>query len=209
MRTNVGALILVLALLLTGCQSAQPRTPVEDKAATEAADRASEARGIADATLGKQSEILAQGDLAQNGREQLLVVNRFSKGASGAGAGNTQPIFVTRAAIFEKTDGKWSEILRCDEHLKNPHGYLGGVPSARVAGWRLEYGQDATKGIEMRFTPEDGAAGGQESNARETAGSTVVVRWNAGSKRYQSLDRSHARFLAELPALEAEPSYLK
>ena len=208
-RTNLGALPLILALLLAGCQSAQPEASGGDQAATEAAERASEARGIADATLGKQSEIVAQGDLARYGREQLLVVNRFSKDAAGAGGGNPSSIFITRAAILEKNGGKWSEILRCDEHLKNSSGYLGGVPSARVEGWRLDYGEDATKGFEMRFTPENGAAGEQKSGAREAAGSTVVVRWNVASKRYQSLDRSHTKFLTELPALEAEPSFLK
>jgi hypothetical protein len=208
-RTDVGALSLILALLLAGCQSAQPQAPVSDPAATEATERAREAREIADATLGKQSEILAQGDLARNGRDQLLVVNRFSKDAAGAGGGNPSTIFVARAAIFEKNGGKWSEILRCDEHLKNTNGYLGGTPSARVSGWRLEYVQDATKAFEMRFTPEDGASSEQEPDAHEKAGTTVVVRWNAALKRYQSLDRSHSKFLTELPALEAGPSFLK
>jgi hypothetical protein len=86
---------------------------------------------------------------------------------------------------------------------------LGGAPSARVSGWQLEYGQDATKGFEMRFTPENGSASEQELAVSGKTGSTVEVRWNPASKRYQSLDRSHSRFLAELPALEAGPSFLK
>jgi hypothetical protein len=209
-RTGAGAILLILAL--TGCRSAQPQASVDDSgavvAATEAAGRANEAREIADATLGKQSEILARGDLAQNGREELLVVNRVSKNAEGAGDGNSSPILITRAAILENDDGQWSEVLRCDEHLKNPSGYLGGAPSARVSGWLLNYIQDPARGFEMTFTPAEGAASNQTLNGR-SVGTPLHVRWNKAANRYESLDPSQKRFLTELPALEAEPSYLK
>ena len=65
-------------------------------------------------------------------------------------------IFITRAAILEKNNGKWSEVLRCDEHLKNPNGYLGGSPAAR--GHRLAAGissRIAKQGLEMKFTPAE------------------------------------------------------
>jgi hypothetical protein len=211
-RMGAGVLFIILTLALAGCRPAQPQASVEDSgamvAATEAAERANEAREIADATLGKQSEILAQGDLAQNGREELLVVNRVSKNAAVAGDGNSSPILVMRAAILENDSGKWSEILRCDEHLKNPSGYLGGAPFARVSGWLLNYSQDPAKGFEMTFTPAEGAASNQTSNGRGV-GTPVHVRWNKAANRYQSLDSSQKRFLPELPALEAEPSFLK
>jgi len=195
-RVGVVLLLLVMAFLMTGCQTGPPQTPAGGTATEEAEEQPSEARQIADATLGKQSEILAQGDLAQNGREQLLVVNRLSKVEPGGVSGNPSSILITRAAILEKNAGKWSEVLRCDEYLKNPNGYLGGAPSERVSGWRLEFDQDPARGLEMRFTPADG-------------GRVVVVRWNKASKRYQSFDQSHGRYLADLPALGAEPSTLK
>ena len=79
------------------------RRAAEVKAAAERADVADEARGVAEAALGKQAEILAHGDLALNGREQLLVVNRISKRySSWAERGKSSPIFVTRAAVLEK-----------------------------------------------------------------------------------------------------------
>src|SRR6202521_2521127 len=156
LRTAVGTLCWIMMLSLAGCHPAQQPAPTDVKAAVEAADVANEARGVAEATLGKQAEILAQGDLALNGREQLLVVNRISKEtAAGAPDANPSPILVLRAAILEKDGGKWSEILRCDEHLKNPNGYLGGSPAARVTGWRLEFSQDAKEGLEMKFTPAE------------------------------------------------------
>jgi hypothetical protein len=210
-RTAVGRLAWVLALLLMGCHRAQqPTRAEEEKAPAEVAEQADEARGIAEASLGKQAEILAQGDLAQNGREQLLVINRFSTGAA-AGTGNENPssILITRAAILEKNGDKWSEILLCDEHLKNPNGYLGGSPVARVNGWHLEIRRDTKQGLETHFTPAGREAGGDPPGARDPANRTVVVRWNTNVKRYQSLDQSHERYLDEAPSLETPQSILK
>jgi hypothetical protein len=212
LRTIVGMLSWIVALLLAGCHSARQLAPTEVKAAAEAADVAGEARGVAETSLGKQAEILAQGNLALNGREQLLVVNRFSKEAALGGSGaNPSPIFVTRAVILEKDGGKWSEILRCDEHLKNPNGYLGGSPPARVTGWRLEYRQDAKEGLEMKFTLAErldavNVNTGQRSEIKNPA---FDVRWNKDAKRYQSFDQSHERYLSEVPALETPQSILR
>jgi len=208
-RAAVGIVPSTLMLLLAGCGSALQPAPVADKATAEAADAMQEAREVADSAMGKQAEILLQGDLARDGQEQLLVVNRFSKDRPSGKDGDPAPIFVTRAAIFEKSNGKWTEVLRCDERLKNPRGYLRGSPAERVSGWRLEYSQDATTGLEMKFAPADGAASGVESGAGGTGSQTVVVRWNTTAKRYQTFDRSHSRYLTELPALETEPSILK
>lgn len=220
LRVGVGTLSLVLALIMNGCQSAQPREAATSTAAVEATEQANEARGIADATLGKQSEILAQGELAHNGREQLLMVNRFATGAGstssppekgepGGVGGNPSPVLITRAAILEKNGDKWSEVLLCDEHLKNPNGYLGGVPLERVAGWRLEFSQDARAGLEMSFTPSNDTALGTGSNGHVKGLRSVLVRWNQATKRYQSFDRLRAKYLPDLPALEAQPSTLK
>jgi hypothetical protein len=171
-----------------------------------------EARDVAEASLGKQAEVLAHGDLAQNGREQVLVVNRLSTAASsGAGGANPSSIFVRRAAVLEKVGDKWSQVLLCDEHLKNPSGYLGRSPSGRVSGWRLEYRRDAQQGLQMKFTPAEKvdtvAANTGESSAETRA--TFDVRWNKSAKRYQSFDQSHERYLSEVPLLETPQSILR
>ncbi len=215
LRAGVRMLPWILALFVAGCQSAQQpaTTPADDKAAAEVANAAVEAQGVADASLGKSAEILAQGDLALTGREQLLIVNRFSVGdqARKKEDRNAAPIFVTRAAVLEKNDGKWSQILLCDEHLKNPNGYLGGSHAEHVPGWRLEYSQDAKEGLEMSLTPvktfEAVAANTDQKSAQEDA--TFHVRWNKNAKRYQTFDASHERYLSELPSLDLPESILK
>lgn len=209
LRTAMGTLPWILAIFVGGCHSVQP-APLNGRATAEGVGPSEETRGVAEASLGKQAEILAQGDLAQNGREELLVVNRFSKGTfPGAGSADPEEILVTRATILEKNGGKWSEILRCDEHLKNPNGYLGGSPLGRVSGWQLEYQQDPKKGLELHFTPanlEGESSGAGKSTSRKQA---VFVSWNTRAKRYQSLDRSHERYLNEVRALEPAESILR
>jgi len=38
---------------------------------------------------------------------------------------NLPGTIVTRVVVAENTDGKWAEVLRCDEHLKKPEGVSG------------------------------------------------------------------------------------
>jgi hypothetical protein len=202
----------IMALCLAGCQGApQPPTAAE-KIVAESDKLADEARGVADASMGKQSEILAQGDLALNGREQLLVVNRFAS-AESANQRNSSasPLLVRRAAVLEKNNGNWSQIFLCDEHLKNINGYLGGLPRARIEGWQLAFSTSATHALEMSFTPSnrvdvENASADGAPNENKT---TFNVRWNKNLKRYQSFDQSHERYLGEVPALEAPESTLK
>jgi hypothetical protein len=211
LRTSVG-MTWIMALCLAGCHTAQPAAPSEAKMATERAAISEEARGVAETALGQQAEILAQGDLAQNGREQVFIVNRLPKASPASEArGNPSSILITRAAILEKNGGKWSEVLLCDEHLKNLNGYLGGSPAARVSGWRLEYSQDAKQGLEMKFTPAerfDAMDGNADQNSQQKR-PTFEVRWNKNAKRYQSFDQSHERYLSEVPSLETPESTLK
>jgi len=202
----------IVALSLAGCHPAEQPAPAEVEAPADRADVPDEARGVAEASLGKQAEILAQGNLAQNGREQVLVVNRSSAGAqANKGEANASPIFVTRAAVLEKNGGKWSQVLLCDEHLKNPNGYLGGSLVARVSGWRMEYRQDEKEGLEMKFTPAERFdaenANADQSSKKKVA--TFDVRWNKNAKRYESYDQSHERYLSEVPSLETPQSILK
>jgi hypothetical protein len=208
-RKSRAALALVagvVALFLAGCQSAQQTTPAEAAPPPAAPAAVPETQRVAEAVLGKQAEVVASGDLARNGSEQLLVVNRFQKSASGdVVPGNSSAIFVTRAVIVEKDNGKWAEVLRCDEHLKNPRGYLAGSPAAPVTGWRLEFKPDAEQRLELRFTP----AGAGEQRPSEAGGRTIAVRWNTKAKRYQSLDQSHKAYLGEVPTLETPQSILR
>ncbi|MHB8525179.1 MAG: hypothetical protein ACYDD2_03360 [Candidatus Acidiferrales bacterium] len=141
--------------------------------------------------FGAETEVLAYGDLAGNGKQEALVVNRLKKTPKGMVPGN----LVTRAGILEdEGKGSWKEIFLCDEHFKNSKGFLGGQPLSPVNGWRLQYEQDAKKGLEMYFTPLQKPAGGYIQ--------TFGVRWNPAVKRYQMLDRNFDKFLGELSTLE-------
>ena len=208
LRTALALQIGLAAILMAGCNSAQQPEFASETATSDAARTTEETRSVAEAALGKQAEVLARGNLALNGLEQLLVINRFA-GAQPAGVENPGSIFITRAAILEKRSGQWTEVLRCDEHLKNPNGYLGGSPAARVTGWRLEIKPDTNQGLEMKFTPANFESGGQQSGTGEPAGQTIVVRWNTRAKRYQSLDASQERYLGEAPTLETPHSILR
>jgi len=212
LRNALRTLPWILALSLVGCQTEQEQHLAIDKAAAASANLADEARGVAEASLGKQSEILAQGNLALNGREQLLVVNRFSTTHPASRAmENSTPLLVTRATVLEKNDGKWSQILLCDEHLKNQNGYLGGSPKARVMSWQLEYRKDEKLGLEMSFSPANrfGVEDPGADQGSEEKQPVFNVRWNKNLKRYQSFDPSHERYLGEIPSLETPESILK
>jgi len=164
---------------------------------------------MAETALGKQAEVLARGDLARNGLEQILAVNRNSSlPDDSAGTAKHSGIPIIRAVVLQNVNGKWSEVLRCDEYLKNPTGYLGGSPPGRVTGWRLQYAPDTKQGLELKFTPAEADSEKQISISDGAASQSLVVRWNAGVKRYQSMDRAQERFLNEVPTLETPPSIL-
>ncbi len=203
--------LVVICWCAWGCESAQQKA-AEEQAATDAANAEAEVQSVAANSLGRDSDTLLHGDLARNGHEQVLVVNRFRNGsAAGSGAGNAAQVFIIRAALLEKGERGWTELLRCDEHLKNANGYLGGFHKAPVTGWRLDYTQDANAGLELRFTPMDTIANASSTTGNNAAGHgpDLDVRWNKSAKRYQSFDRSHERFLTEIPILETPESSLR
>jgi hypothetical protein len=202
--TASALLVGAAVLLLAGCNPAQPAVSSGGPAKLDPPAVAPETQHLAEEALGKDAEILARGDLAGNGTEQLLVINRAGGKVfvTGSKSESQSGILITRAAILENSEGKWSEVLLCDEHLKNPKGYLGGSPAARETGWRLEYTKDSKQGLAMKFTPADAGMG-------EPASKTIFVRWNEGAKRYQSLDSSHERYLSEAPTLETPESILR
>ena len=192
----------LLLVFVVGCKPAQQASSAIDRANPDAAAERPEAQRVAEAALGNHAEVLARGDLARNGLEQIFAVNRMAKTQRGdADSGDPAPLLILRAAILEKNGDRWAEVLRCDEHLKNPNGYLAGSPTARVSGWRLAYRTDAGQGLEMRFSPAD-----LDADAQRQA---VLVRWNTKAKRYQSLDASQERYLSEVPTLETPLSILK
>jgi len=136
------------------------------------------------------------GDLAKNGAQQVLAINRMKTTPQERALGTV----VTRAVVLQNDGGSWKEILRCDEHLENPKGYLGNIPLAPVNGWRLQTEQDADKGLELYFTPVTDPKGARAL--------PIEVRWNPRVKRYQSLDRNFQTFLGEVPSLETPESQI-
>jgi hypothetical protein len=84
-------------------------------------------------------------------------------------------------------------VFRCDEHLKNPRGFLAGTPTGAVSSWELRWNQDAEHGLTLYLTPAMKGSGVE----RRTR-----VRWNGAVKRYQTMDDKQ-NFLGETSALEA------
>jgi hypothetical protein len=156
-----------------------------------------EIQKAAETALGSETEVLLFGDLAKNGTRQILAVNRAKATPQMTMPGTV----ITRGVILENIGGTWKEILRCDEHLENPKGFLGNIPLAPVNGWRLQYEQDNDKGLLLYFTPATDPKGARML--------PVEVRWNTKAKRYQSLDRNFENFLYELPALETPESQVR
>jgi hypothetical protein len=183
----------------TGASSGEKASPSGAAAppATGAPAVPDEIQKAAETALGSETEVLLYGDLAKNGARQILAVNRIKATPQVTMPGTV----ITRGVILENSGGTWKEILRCDEHLENPKGFLGNIPLAPVNGWRLQYEQDNDKGLLLYFTPAADPKGARML--------PVEVRWNAKVKRYQSMDRNFENFLFELPALETPESQVR
>ena len=85
------------------------------------------------------------------------------------------------------------------------------LPRSAVAGWRLEYNQNSTDGLELKFTPAE-KPDGPDRNAKQSSeqkDQALDVRWNKNAKRYQTFDQSQERFLSEVPSLDIPQSILK
>jgi len=197
MRTIAVTLFFCTLTLLVACSQPAPSqlAAAPPKLGVPAAPP--EITSVAQSMLGSEAEVLVFGDLAHTGRQQVLVINRVAKTPASADLG----ILVTRAALAENNGGKWIEVFRCDEYLKNPNGFLGATPITPVTGWRMKYQQNPERGLQLYFTPLESPGGGHIP--------TIGVRWNPKVKRYQSLDRNLDRFLSEVPALDRFYSHLK
>lgn len=185
-------------MTLTGC-NAEPRKPAEQAAQKPAPPPVpDDVQEAAKAFLGSETEVLLYGDLALNGKQQFLAANVVPNTPKSTVAGTV----VRRAVVAEIDDGKWVELMRADEHLKNSKGYLGLTPIQAVSGWKLQYENSPEKGMSLYFTPV---------NATTSSGKTlpIAVRWNSATKRYQSMDLNYEHFLPEAPSLENPRSMLR
>jgi hypothetical protein len=190
------AFALSTIALLCGCGTDAPK-PAEVQAKPAEPAVPEEMQEAAKALLGSETKVLAFGDLAKTGKEQFLAANVVPKTPTN----NLPGTIITRAVVVENNDGKWTELLRCDEHLKNEKGFLGLTPLASITGWRLQYEQSDDKGLAMYFTPLKGVT--------DLHVLPIGVRWNPATKRYQSLDRTYEHFLLENPSLEAPRSSVR
>ena len=107
---EIRARLQLLALLpglfvigTAGCRLSQPAKPLEEVSDSAPSPVADEIQNLAEKALGPGAEIMLHGDLARNGLEQVLVVNRFEKWERvKAGAGDPAGIFITQAVVLEK-----------------------------------------------------------------------------------------------------------
>jgi hypothetical protein len=129
--------------------------------------------------------------------QQMLAANVVPNTPKSTVAGTV----VTRAVIAENVNGKWTELFRADEYLKNQKGYLGLTPLQAVTGWRLQYENSPEKGLSLYFTPI------KQGSSEKTL--PIAVKWNPATKRYQSMDLSYEHFLGEAPSLENPRSMLR
>ena len=189
--------VLALAIFLGGCGAGAPKPAPQAEAKPPEPAVPEEIQLAAKALLGSESQVLAFGDLAKNGKQEFLAANVVPK----TPANNLPGTVVTRVVVAENTDRKWAEVLRCDEHLKNQKGFLGLTPLVPVTGWRLQYEQNDEKGLQLYFTPLKGAI---DSHVLP-----IGVRWNPATNRYQSLDRTYEHFLLESPSMQDARSTLR
>jgi len=182
-----------------GCGTEAPKPPSEQAAEAKPAAPSipEDIQDDAKHLLGSDAQVLLFGDLAKNGKRQLLAANVVPKTPQN----NVPGTVVTRAIVAQDDDGKWTELLRVDEHLKNQKGYLGLTPLDSITGWRLQYEQNPEKGLQLYFTP-------LKVNG-DTHVLTIGVRWNPATNRYQSLDASYEHFLKESSTLQNVRSSLR
>lgn len=196
---GIAASLLVLAALFAGCGEepvSQPAAQTEAKPVEPAVPE--DIQLAAQGLLGKETKVLVFGDLSKTGKQQFLAANVVPKTPKNENLAGT---IVTRAVVAENESGQWTELFRCDEHLKNAKGYLALTPLSSVAGWRIQYDQDPVKGIQLYLTPIQGIT---DSHLLP-----IGVAWNPATKRFQSLDRTYEHFLTESPSLETARSRLK
>jgi hypothetical protein len=191
LRTAILIGLVCVSAGIMGCDS-PAKNPAADTSAQKpkAPTVPEDIFAAASGALSSEVEVLAWGDLALTGKQQILAINRLNKTDANIGTG---AVF-TRLAILESDGKQWKEILLCAEHIKNPNGFLGGTPTAAVSQWRLQFEKNPSKGLLLFLTPFN-----QGPNVRTQA---IEVRWNPEVKRYQAMDANYETFTGENPALE-------
>ena len=185
---------MVISVALAGCGLEGPKQ-AEQKPAEPVVPE--EYQSAAQAFLGSETQVLLFGDLAKNGKPQILAANVVPNTPKSVVAGTV----VTRAIVAEKDNGKWVELMRADEYLKNQNGFLGLTPLQAVAGWKLQYENSAEKGMSLYFTPV------RRGENEKTL--PIAVRYNPETKHYQSMDLTYEHFLKEAPTLERPRAILR
>jgi hypothetical protein len=189
--------VLALSLIPAGCGSDSPNSAGQSDKKPAEVPAPEESQDAAKALLGSDAQVLLYGDLAKTGRQQILAANVVPNTPKSTVAGTV----VTRAIVAENVDGKWSELMRADEYLKNTNGYLGLTPLQAVTGWKLQFENSADKGMVLYFTPVK--PGANEKTL------PIAVKWNPATKRYQSMDLTYEHFLGEAPTLANQRSTLR
>jgi hypothetical protein len=199
LRYQLGRWGLVLApgLIFAGCDSGTTKPSSEAVKKAEEPVIPQEVQDAANTLLGSETQVLLYGDLAKTGVQQMLAANVVPSTPKSTVAGTV----VTRAVIAENVNGKWTELFRADEYLKNQKGYLGLTPLQAVTGWKLQYENSPEKGLSLYFTPI------KQGTSEKTL--PIAVKWNPAAKRYQSMDLSYEHFLGEAPSLENPRSMLR
>ena len=191
MRKAILLVLVCVSACIISCDTPAKNPEAETSAQKPSASAVpDEIFAAARGALGSETEVLAWGDLALTGKQQILAINRLNKPDLTTGSA---AVF-TRLAVLENDSNQWREILLCAEHLKNPNGFLGGTPTAAISQWRLQFEKDPSKGLLLFLTPFN-----QGPNVRNQA---VEVRWNPEAKRYQAMDANFVTFIGENPALE-------
>jgi hypothetical protein len=193
------AMTVFAILSAGGCGADQPKPTAEATAEAKPPEPAipDDVQAAAKQLLGSDTQVLLIGDLAKNGKRQFLAANVVAKTPKN----NVPGTVITRAIVAQDDNGKWTELLRCDEHLKNAKGFLGLTPLDSISGWRLQYEQNSEKGLQLYFTPLK-----VNGDAHVLP---VGVRWNPATNRYQSLDATYEHFLKESASLENVRSTLR
>jgi hypothetical protein len=185
--------------LLIGCGQTPAPQPAETRSEPAAEAKPAtpavpdEMMAAAKSLLGSEVQVLLFGDFAKNGNQEFLAANVLPK----TPANNIPGMVVTRAVLVENQDGKWTELLHVDEHLKNQKGFLSLTPLEPISAWRLQTEQDPVQGLRLYFTPV---------KTSDPHVLPIGVRWNPKVKRYQSMDRSFEKFLPESPQLGQTPA---
>jgi hypothetical protein len=205
---RLGIILAVSAVIAGGGYRTTEKTvPVEASSGPAESAVPAEIQAVAETALGSGAVVLAFGDLAHNRRLQAVAVTRVGEDREQGTTWPAAAVPVTRAVVFEQEGGRWMEVLRCDEYLKNPKGFLEGAPHTPVTGWELRMDredrpqqddEDAVR--DFYFTPiQSGKPANQE---------TVAVRWNPKAGRYQSRGKN-GEFLGEIVSLEIPGSELR